>query len=139
MQQNSVSQTFTDPGNIVLFVIVLLTIGLAYHGRTLVLIPRYRGVEVSSKNSGEQWLLDDEVNFEKLDNVKHYADPKQNPLWQPPCLPKEAPDYEEKRKKLDFEKNLEDTGVKIVVDSIEKEFQKATQDLFQSSSPKTST
>ena len=136
--QNPVARTFADPANIILLVIVILTVGLMFHGKTLCLIPRYRGMEVQSKDSGEQWLLDDKVNFEKLDNVKLYADPKQNPEWQPPCLPNEAPDYQEKQK-LNLEKNLEATGVKVVVDSIEKEFQKATKDLFDSTSPESKT
>jgi len=137
--QNQVNRTFSDPANIILIVIVILTVGLMFHGKTIFQIPRYRGVEVQSKESGEQWLLDDKVNFEKLDNVKLYADPKQNPEWQPPCLPNEAPDYEEKQKKLKLENSLKDTGVKVIVESIEKEFQKATKDLFDLTTPRPKT
>ena len=124
--QNAVARNFSDPGNIILLLIGLLTVLLMFHGKTMILVPRYRGVEVQSKESGEQWVLDDKADFEKLDSVKVYSNPKDNPEWQPPCLPNEAPDYESKQK---VKENLQDSGIKVVVEAIEDEFQKVKHNL----------
>ena len=125
--QSSVNRTLSDPGNIVLLLIGILTIILMLHGKTLILIPRYRGVEVHSKDSGEQWALDDKVHFGKLDNVKLYNNPKDNPEWQPPCLPNEDPDYEAKQQKK-IEAKV-DPGMQQLIETIEDEFKNATKDL----------
>lgn len=127
MQNTDERRSLSDPGNIILILILVLTVLLALHGKTIVLVPRYREVEIQS-DAGDQWKLDDKVNFEKLDNVNLYADPKQNPEWQPPCLPNEAPGYEEKMKEK-IEENLKDTNMEVIVETLEDEFKKATKDL----------
>ena len=128
------NRSLSEPGNIVLLLILILTVFLMLNGKTIILVPRYRGVEVQSE-SGEQWKLDDKVNFESLDNVKLYSDPKQNPEWQPPCLPNEAPDYESKIKN-----QIEDlNSIEVIVETIEDEFKKATKDLDEKKKDETTT
>ena len=129
MQPNAVGRAIADPGNLVLLLIGFITILLMLHGDTIIKIPRYRGVEYMSKESGEQFVFDEGDEFLKLEQVTVFADPTDNPNWQPPCLPNEAPDYEEKMKKL--KEDLEVVRVEELVEKIENEFKEVSEEIKQ--------
>ncbi|XP_078491249.1 uncharacterized protein LOC144747477 [Ciona intestinalis] len=88
----------SDPSNIVLVLICVGTIFLVYHGETVIKVPRY---------GGKVWKEEKPLGPPKTD-------------WEPPCLPEEAPDYEEKKKNKLMEKiqkDLKEIGVEEVVDA----------------------
>lgn len=99
-----VEKLFTDPSNLVLVLIVGATLCIVFHGKTLVKVPRYGGFEVKNKVSGEQLYLGAESKLLEQDN-KPLRDPSKEIGWEPPCLPNEAPDYEEKKLKLEEQLN----------------------------------
>jgi len=87
---NDDNPRFTDPSYILLALIGIGTIGLIFHGKTLVPVPRCHHVYEVETESGEEWIIPDlaEIEAIKLPDYDYFDDPN----WEPPCLPNESPE-----------------------------------------------
>jgi len=115
------SQLCSDPSNLMLVMICFGIVGLMFHGKTIVKVPRYSSYEIESTESGQQWVLDADSGFKRLEEeTAPMEDPSKHPNWQPPCLPEEAPDFEEKQRKMkELQENLEKMDVVELIENRE--------------------
>lgn len=77
----------SDPENLLLIMIVIGTILMVFHGRTIVKVPRCKIYEVADLETGEEWLLED------LEEIENLEIPDWSLDYEAPCLPNEDPDY----------------------------------------------
>jgi len=70
-----------------LIMIVIGTVLMVFHGRTIVKVPRCKIYEVADLETGEEWLLED------LEEIENLEIPDWSYDYEAPCLPNEDPDY----------------------------------------------
>ena len=87
-------------GNVFLVFIVLGTIMLIFHGKTLIQVPRSGVFHIKPINDTEDGWYADLDELEEIDQITLPGYTSENdPNWEPPCLPDEAPKkYTEKDK-----------------------------------------